>query len=39
VGGSGGIPAWVWGAIAVVAVVVIGAVVMSRRNRDDEDLA
>jgi peptide/nickel transport system substrate-binding protein len=39
VGGSSGIPAWVWGAIAVAAVVVVGGVVMARRRRDDEDLA
>jgi peptide/nickel transport system substrate-binding protein len=39
VSGSGGIPAWVWGAIAVAAVVVVGGVMVSRRRRNDEDLA
>jgi peptide/nickel transport system substrate-binding protein len=39
VSGSGGIPAWLWGAIAVAAVVVVGGVVVARRRGDDEDLA
>jgi peptide/nickel transport system substrate-binding protein len=38
-GGSGGIPSWVWIAIAAAVVIVVVVVMVSRRREDDEERA